>query len=302
VLCVPGPTGAGKTAAAIALARAVGGGVVNFDSRQVFADFPVITAQPSAAERAACPHLLYGFLSTADSLSAVAWANLARQAVADLAARGLVPILVGGTGFYLRALLTPLAPIPPVPAAVRQAVQERWAGQGEALHAELARVDPPAAARIHPRDRQRVTRALEVLAATGRTLSDWHREGAAGPDWEVRRLGVALPAAELGGRLEARIRAMLAAGALDEARRALARCPDRSAPGWTGIGCAELGAHLAGELDLEAACALWLRNTRAYAKRQMTWFKRDAAIRWFAPGQEPALVEAARHFLDGPQA
>ena len=211
VLCVPGPTGAGKTAAAIALARAVGGGVVNFDSRQVYADFPVITAQPTAAERAACPHLLYGFLGAAESLSAGAYADLARAAVEDLAARGLVPILVGGTGFYLRALLAPLAPIPPVPASVRAAWQARWEEQGPSLHAELARSDPDAAARIHPRDRQRVTRALEVLDATGRTLSEWHREAPAAPDWETLSLGVALPPAELALRLEARIAAMLEA-------------------------------------------------------------------------------------------
>lgn len=300
VICVPGPTGAGKTAAAIALARDLGGGVVNVDSRQVYADFPVITAQPTAEERAACPHLLYGFLPTAESLSAPRFAELARQAVADLASRGLVPILVGGTGFYVRALLEPLAPIPPTPVGVRAALAARWEAEGPALHAELARVDPEAAARIHPNDRQRVTRGLEVWQATGRTLSDWHREGSAGPGWEVGKLGVALPMAELKDRLAARIVAMLAAGAVAEARVAHARCPDRSAPGWTGIGCAELGAHLAGELDLDQACGLWLRNTRAYAKRQMTWFRRDAAIRWFEPGQEEALVRAARDFLAVP--
>lgn len=300
VLCVPGPTGAGKTAAALALAREVRGGVVNFDSRQVFADFPIITAQPTPEEQAACPHLLYGFLATAQALAAPAWADLARSAIADLAAEGRVPILVGGTGFYLRALLDPLAPIPPVPPDVRNAVQARWDGEGgAALHGELAGKDPAAAARIHPHDRQRVTRALEVLEATGRTLTDWHREGAAAPDWEVCKLGVALPPAALDPRLEARIGAMLAAGALEEARRALARCPDRTAPGWTGIGCAELGAHLAGEMDLDAACGLWFRNTRAYAKRQMTWFKRDASIRWFTPGQESALAEAGRAFVQG---
>ncbi|MEW5773117.1 MAG: tRNA (adenosine(37)-N6)-dimethylallyltransferase MiaA [Thermodesulfobacteriota bacterium] len=298
-LCVPGPTGAGKTAAAIALARAVGGGVVNFDSRQVFADFPVITAQPTAEERAACPHLLYGFLPTAESLSAGAYADLARQAVEETAARGMVPILVGGTGFYLRALLAPLAPIPPTPAAIRAAVQARWEEQGTALHEALARLDPTAAARIHPHDQQRVTRALEVLEATGRTLSDWHREGAVGPGWEVLKLGVALPAAALRERLAARITVMLAAGAVAEARAALVQCPDRTAPGWSGIGCAELGAHLAGEMDLDAACDLWLRNTRAYAKRQMTWFRRDASIRWFEPGQEGAMIQAARGFLSG---
>lgn len=296
-LCVPGPTGAGKTAAAIALARDLGGGVVNFDSRQVYADFPIITAQPMPGERAACPHLLYGFLPTAESLSAAAFAGLARQAVVDLAARGLVPILVGGTGFYLRALLAPLAPIPPVPAEVRAAVLARWEAEGPALHGELARLDPPAAARIHPNDKQRIARALEVWQATGRTLTDWHREAAPGPGWEVLHLGVALPADRLKERLAARISAMLQAGAVAEARAALARCPDRTAPGWTGIGCAELGAHLAGELDLDQACDLWLRNTRAYAKRQMTWFKRDAGIRWFEPGQEEALVASAQVFL-----
>lgn len=298
-LCVAGPTGAGKTAAGVALARALAGAVVNFDSRQVYADFPVITAQPTAEERAACPHLLYGFLATDRTLSAGAYADLAREAVEDAAARGLVPILVGGTGFYLRALLAPLPPIPRTPPAVRAAIQARWDREGPALHAELARADPVSAARVHPRDRQRVTRALEVFEATGRTFADWRGQAGPGPDWRVLTLGVALPLEALKARLEARISAMLAAGALDEARAALARCPDRTAPGWTGIGCAELAAHLAGESGLEEACGLWLKNTRAYAKRQMTWFRRQADIRWFAPGEEQAMVAAARSFLAG---
>jgi tRNA dimethylallyltransferase len=300
--CVVGPTGAGKTGAAIALAQALGGVVINCDSRQAYADFPLVTAQPTARERAACPHQLYGFLPTEQKLSAGAYANLARREIDAALGQGALPILVGGTGFYLRAVLEPLPDIPAIPPDLHRAMQERWEREGPALHDELARRDPAAAVKIHPHDRQRVTRALEVLETTGRPFSAWRQAAAAGPGYRTLVLGLSLPLAELYPRLDARIAAMLEAGALDEARTAWKRCPVRESPGWSGIGCAELLAHLLGGLSLAQARGLWLRNTRAYAKRQMTWFTRQISAQWFAPGQENALVQAARAFLARPQA
>ncbi|MBG0775874.1 MAG: tRNA (adenosine(37)-N6)-dimethylallyltransferase MiaA [Desulfovibrionaceae bacterium] len=293
-----GPTGAGKTAAALHMARRLGCGVVNFDSRQIYRDFPIVTAQPTAEERAVCPHRLYGFLDTAEPMSAGAFTDLAARAIDETVDEGLVPVLVGGTGLYLRTLLEGIAPIPPVPAEVH----ERWiaacAAQGpEALHRRLAEVDPGSAARLHPNDRQRITRALEVFEATGRTLTWWHARPLPEPRYRALKIGVRVSMAELEPVLATRIERMLEAGALDEARAALARCPDRDAPGWSGIGCAELYRHLAGEWTLEETRARWFANTRAYARRQFTWFRKEPDIHWRGPREVEAVAELAERFL-----
>ncbi|MDY7002289.1 MAG: tRNA (adenosine(37)-N6)-dimethylallyltransferase MiaA, partial [Thermodesulfobacteriota bacterium] len=247
LLCIPGPTGAGKTSAALFLARELHGGIINFDSRQVYADFPLITAQPTPAEQALSPHFLYGFLSTDQAISAGAYADMAGEAVSEARARGLLPILTGGTGLYLRALLEPLAPIPQVPLDIRAKIQEECGQIGlSALYLRLKELDPASAQRIHPNDSQRITRALEVYEATKRPLSSWHEE--TGPDgsgdaeslgFKVLKLGVTLDLDVLTQRLVKRIEAMIFAGAVDEARRAMQKCPDKDAPGWSGIGCAE---------------------------------------------------------------
>ena len=292
--CIAGPTGAGKTAASLALARVLPVTVVNADSRQVYADFPVITAQPSQEEREVCPHALYGFLGTEDTLGAGAYARLAGDAVRDALARGRQPVLVGGTGLYFRALLEGLAPIPAIPPHITAAWQERCHAEGsEALHSLLRENDPGYADKIHPRDRQRITRALEVHEATGKPFSWWHdkhREEQGKSLYRPCKTGIALTLAELEPLLHARIEVMLERGALEEARAALERCPDPTMPGWTGIGCAEIYQYLSGKLTLEECRALWLKNTRAYAKRQLTWFRTDKDIRWFGPDQADAVV------------
>jgi len=292
VVCLLGPTGTGKTAAALALAARFKGAVVNFDSRQVYAGLAVVTAQPTPGEQAACPHRLYGFLPPCEAVTAGAFIELAAAAVEQVQAAGGLPILVGGTGLYLDSLLGGLAPIPEVPQTVRMAVQAACQSLGpEALHARLAEVDPAYAARIHPRDRQRVTRALEVYRATGRPLSAWHAEQAPGrPRFAALKIGLRLPQEALKARLAERIEAMLAAGALDEMRAALERCPDEDAPGYSGIGCRELIDVIRGRMDLDTAKAQWLKRTRAYAKRQLTWFARDPDIAWFAPGEHAAMI------------
>ncbi len=303
LLCLVGPTAAGKTGAALVLAQAFEGTVINADSRQVYADFPIITAQPSAAERAVCPHLLYGFLACHERVSAGRFTAMAREAIATCHAQGRLPMLVGGTGLYVRSLLEGLAPIPAIPSEIGRRLAEACAARGlEALRQELARLDPESAARLHPNDRQRILRALEVVEATGQTLSWWHRRPVPRPRYRVLKLGLRLDMAVLGPRLARRIELMLDAGALEEAHQAMAHCPDPTAPGWSGIGCAELLAHLRGELDLAAATALWLKNTRAYAKRQMTWFRKERDLLWLDASEEatPERLLALTHaFLQG---
>lgn len=301
ILCVVGPTGAGKSAAALALAETFGGVVINADSRQVYRDFPLITARPGPEDEARCPHRLYGFLPTEQSLSAGIWADMALEAVRRAQQDGLLPILTGGTGLYLRALLDGMTTIPPIPDDIRASLAAELARCGpEVLHARLSEVDPDYAARIHPRDRQRVLRALEVHAATGQTFSDWHRQTPPPLDDRILRLGLGLPLADLTPLLARRVDVMLASGALDEAREARLRCPDGTAPGWSGIGCAELWRWLCGELDLDEARRLWVANTRAYAKRQWTWFRADPRLHWFSPqaGHLDAMRQAVETWLE----
>ena len=208
-------------------------------------------------------------------------------------ARGRVPLLVGGTGLYFQGLLHGIAEIPAVDPALGAALTARLEREGSAaLHAELALSDPAYAARIHPNDRQRIVRALEVLAATGHTFSWWHEHAMPEPPCAGPLL--VLDMDPLTPRLARRIDLMLEQGALDEARAARLRCDDAAAPGWSGIGCAEVLAHLRGELSLEDCRRLWLHNTRAYAKRQRTWFRARPGARFFAPQDLDGLLRAAR--------
>ncbi len=298
VLCLVGPTGTGKSRLGLHIAERFRGAIINADSRQVYRDFPIITARPSPADEARCPHHLYGFLATEEKMSAGSWAGAALECIRTLHGEGRLPVLVGGTGLYLRALLDGIVDIPPVPGHVSARLLRECGEQGpEALHATLQRLDPVYAARIHPRDRQRIVRALEVHAATGKTFTWWHEHTPPPPPFRVLRLGLRLALDALTPLLEQRIRLMLEAGALDEAERALKGCPDPGAPGWSGIGCAELHAVLQGRLSLDEARTLWLKNTRAYAKRQLTWFRADPRIRWFTPDEMPEAIRCVEVWL-----
>jgi len=299
IVCLLGPTGTGKTAAAIAIAGRLPASVVNFDSRQVYHDFPIITAQPDADERAACPHHLYGFLPTEEKMNAARFVELAVDKIEEVRGQGRLPILVGGTGLYLRSLLSGIAPIPKISEDVRRKVLERVAKEGpQVLHAELSQTDPDYAAKIHPNDTQRNARAAEVWLSTGRTMTWWHTESEHAPaPYDALKVGMRIPLSDLEPHLAARIDIMLERGALDEARVAYARCPAPDAPGWTGIGCAELLGFLRGGLTLAEAREKWVRNTRAYAKRQITWFNKEVDIHWFAPGENGPIADLAEQWL-----
>lgn len=301
IVCLVGATGTGKTAMALRLAQEFDGAVINFDSRQVYADLPIVTAQPTPEETEVCPHRLYGFLELEDEISAGTFVELAAAACQEHADEGLLPILVGGTGLYLRSLLEGMAPIPDVPPHLREDVQDEWFRLGpEAMHSQLSGIDPDYAGRIHPNDRQRVTRALEVFRATGRTFSEWHSvQERGGSPYEPLKIGLRMDLAELTPRLARRIDLMLEAGALDEVRRAWEKNPQPGLPAWTGIGCSELLDHILGRCTLEEAKIEWLRATRAYAKRQMTWFRKETDIFWCDPGDFEAAVNRTVAFLEG---
>lgn len=297
VIVIAGATGTGKSALAAIVANRVGGDVVNADSRQVYADFPIITAQPGPAEAALAPHRLYGFLPCQETLGAGAYAELAAREIREIHGRGRVPVLVGGTGLYLQTLLSGIAPIPAVDAAVSRHWREECLKKGApALHALLTSRDPEYAARLHPNDSQRITRALEVLEGTGKSIRHWHAQPVPPSPFRPLSFHIDVPLATIAPRLEARIDAMIEAGAVAEAKAAYTVCTDPEAPGWSGIGCAELFAYITGKTDYETCRAAWVHNTRSYAKRQITWFKRDKHAQRITPDDAAKVVAAWNAF------
>lgn len=302
IVCLVGPTGAGKTAASLYLADHFVGGVVNLDSRQVYRDFPVITAQPSPQEQRACPHRLYGFLSTEEKMDAGRFIDLAGDAIRKTRGEGLLPLLVGGTGLYLTALLDGLAPIPKVEPQLSASVQAEVDEKGpEAMYSVLAECDPVYASKIHPNDRQRIARALEVFRGTSKPLSWWHEQPVTPTPFTGVKLGIRTTLDELTPLLAKRIDLMLEAGAIEEAREAMRNNADPAAPGWSGIGCAEMYRYLTGEMTLSDVKALWLKNTRAYAKRQLTWFRKDKEIHWVDGDDFGTMESIVFRFLEQQQ-
>ncbi len=300
-LCLAGPTGAGKTEAALHLAKELNGEVINTDSRQVYEHFPIITAQPSVSELAFCAHHLYGFMPIEQKLSAGKFVDMALDVARDVCGRGKIPIFVGGTGLYFKALLEGIAKIPSIDEQVSKALALRLKQEGAPnLHKELMGIDSIYAKRIHPNDSQRVVRALEVYVATGKTFTWWHEHAMPKPEIKAFYMGVDTTLHDLTPRLGMRIELMLQAGALDEARAALDICADKNAPAWSGIGCAELYAHLCEGLNLDDCIELWRKNTRAYAKRQLTWFRAAKNIHWFAVSDLENIIRKSKEFIIKP--
>lgn len=284
VALIAGPTASGKSDCAVRLALALAAQgraatVINADSAQVYADLALLSARPSAEEMHGVPHRLFGKWDGAEACSAADWAVRARAVVAEVHAAGGVPILVGGTGLYIRTLLDGIAPIPPISAEVREAV--RALPVAEAYAALLAE-DPARAALLAPADVTRIARALEVVRSTGRPLADWQADkvGGIGHAVTLHPLILLPDRAALYARCDARFAAMLAGGAIDEVRRLLARELDPALPVMRAIGVPEIAAFLRGESTLEQAEAQGAQATRNYAKRQFTWFRRQPPPEW----------------------
>ncbi len=275
ITVLTGPTAGGKSALALTLAARMNGVVINADASQMYRDLAIVTARPSPADTAAVPHRLYGVLAGDDVCNAARWADLAKAEIAAARAAGLHPIIVGGTGLYLAALVHGLAPVPAIDEAVRAEVRVLATA---AARAALEREDPAAAARLMPADRQRTLRALEVVRSTGQTLAAWQqqREGGLGPA-AVQGLVVDRPRAELHARAQSRLAAMLAAGALAEVSALLALGLPAGAPVMKALAVPQLAAHLAGACSLDAALAEALAATRQYQKRQQTWSRNQLA-------------------------
>src|SRR6476620_4734307 len=273
---IAGPTASGKSALALAVAENLGGVIVNADSMQVYRDLRIITARPTADDEIRAPHELYGFVDAAENYSVGRWCRDVEETLREIGKQGRVPILVGGTGLYFKALTSGLAAVPPIPADIRADVRGRLQQEGApALHAELMRLDPATAQRVTLNDRSRISRALEVALATGRPLSDWHNDGLPpiiDPD-RAAKIFISCERQELVRRIEMRFAAMLKSGALEEVRQLAARKLDPVLPAMKAHGVPWLIRHVRSEISQEEAEAGAVMDTRRYAKRQLTWFR-----------------------------
>lgn len=265
---------------ALALAKRTDCVIINADSAQVYADLPILSAAPSAAEIAQAPHRLFGYLDGANGCSAAQWAADARAECEAAWDAGRLPVLVGGTGLYLNTLVFGIAPIPEIPIEIRNEVRAMEVADA---HAVLRTLDPEIAAKLAPTDTTRVARALEVVRATGRSISAWREErrvGGIGGAITLSPLLLLPPRDWLYARCDARFAAMVEAGALDEVRMLLSRDLPPETPVMRAIGVPELAAHIRGELPLVDAIALAAQSTRRYAKRQFTWFRGQSPADW----------------------
>jgi tRNA dimethylallyltransferase len=302
LVVIVGPTASGKSALAVWLAERFSGEVVACDSTQLYRGFDIGTAKPSLAERRGVPHHLLGILEPHETASAGAYRQHALAVLDDLRRRARLPIFTVGTGLYLRALLEGLADVPQRSEELRERLRESAAAHPPGhLHRLLQRLDPVGAPRIAPTDVQKIIRALEICLLARRPLSEVHRAGRAPlVGWRAVKIGLSPPRDALYARIQARLESMLAAGWLDEVRQLLAAGLPLDAKPFDFIGYRELRAHLCGQLSLAEAQAAIAQATRRYAKRQMTWFRRDPGIAWLQGfGDDPRVQEESlRLFAD----
>ena len=293
LIALVGPTAAGKSALGLRLALAQGGEIVSCDSLQVYRGFDVGSAKPTIEERRRVPHHLVDVVDPDEPFSAADYARRGREALASIRERGVPPLVVGGTGLYLRALLRGLFEGPSRDDALRGRLEAMAARHGEArLHRRLARVDPDSAARIKPADRIRVVRALEVFHQTGRPLSGHHRAGAEPlRGFDVRHLGLAPSRDAQRAAIEARTQRMLAEGLVDETRKLIERYGPDLRP-LQSIGYRQAAAVVRGELGVDEARRDIVKETMRYAKRQMTWFRHQERVAWCVDAAEAEAVAA----------
>jgi tRNA dimethylallyltransferase len=295
IILIAGPTASGKSALALELAEKLGGVIINADSMQVYRDLRIITARPSPDEERRLPHRLYGHVAASENYSVGRWFAEATKALSETREQGRPALLVGGTGLYFSTLTRGIAAVPPIPEELRREVRARLTAEGTAaLHAELAARDPATAARLKPGDRSRITRALEVVLATGRSLTVWHDDNTR-PSVDIQRTAKVflMPERdELRSRIDARFDAMMAAGALAEVRALAARNLDPNLPAMKAHGVPWLIRHLNGEIPLDEAVAQAKRDTQRYTKRQATWFRNQLPqFEWVEPTNAAAAVE-----------
>jgi len=308
IVIVAGPTASGKSALGLRLAECFDGTIINADSQQVYRDIAILSARPGVEELERAPHRLYGMIDAAEACSAGRWRRLALEAIAQTHLERRVPILVGGTGLYLEALLSGLAELPPIPASARAEAKALRGSLGEAgFHAALAALDPETAQRLAPADTQRVTRAYEVVRATGVPLSEWRRRQAPSVGFPAAAIILLPPREALYRAGDARVLAMIEAGAEAEVGALMQRGLPPSLPAMKAVGVRELAAFLGGQVSHAQAVAAMQQATRNYAKRQYTWFRRrlpasNSLKKWvvetkFSESLLPEIFSFIREFL-----
>jgi tRNA dimethylallyltransferase len=298
IVAIVGPTAVGKSRLGLALAERLDGEIVNADALQAYRGFDLGTAKPTVEERRRVPHHLVDVLDPTERYSAGEFARRARAALAEIDARGRLPVVVGGSGLYLRALLDGISPIPHADPEVRLALRRRLAAEGlPALVADLHRLDPPTAARLPPGDTQRVLRALEVVLGSGRPLSSWiARKPFGEAPLSAFRVGLTVPRSILYDRIAGRVVRMVEQGWVEEVSALLRRGLGPELPPFQAIGYRQIARHVAGEWTLERAIEETIRATRRFAKRQLTWFRKEPAVSWFdARGLDDGISEVLTH-------
>ncbi len=303
VLILIGPTAVGKTALSLALAERFSCEIVGLDSMQIYRHMDIGTAKATAEERALVPHHLLDMVDPDEEYHVARYVADATEACRQIIARGNRPLLVGGTGLYLKGLLEGLFEIPPVPESVRATLRQHLLEEGRAvLFGELGQCDPESAGRIHPNDTHRLLRALEIFLATGKPWSEHLREQQVQPALsKVLQLGLLAERTALYERINLRVEQMVAEGLLAEVEKLLAMGYDPSLKAMQSIGYRHMVQFLQGEWEWDETLFLLARDTRRYAKRQMTWFGNDPDIHWFAPTDAGPIFECIESFLAGAQ-
>lgn len=300
IIIILGPTAVGKTGIGMRLAAEFGGEIVSADSQQVWRGFDIGTAKANLTERAGVRHHLVDIADPSEKFDAAMFIAAADAAISDIASRGLVPFVVGGTGMYIRMLERGLCEAPPQDKAVRDELAMRIESEGiDALHDELAEVDSKSASDIHQNDRTRIIRALEIYELTGVPASQFREEHSFSERrYDALKIGLNIAREELYRRIDARVDRMIAAGLVGEVKSLLERC-DPSCQPFQAVGYKEIVAYVKGEMPLDEAIQLTKRNSRRFAKRQLTWFRADREIRWFLPDDIDAISDELSNFLMG---
>ena len=303
VLVLLGPTASGKSALGLLLAQALGAEIVSADSMQVYKGMDIGTAKPSAQERALVPHHLIDLLTPDQPYSAGAFQKDADEVIRDLGQRGKVPLLLGGTHLYLKALVEGLIPLPPSDPALKESLYRRLAQEGVApLYQELCALDPQGAAALHPQDSSRVTRALEVRMGTGKSILSWQEEHGFGEQrYRPFYLAIHWKREELYRRIDQRTEEMVKRGLVEETRDLLDQGYDPKLPALQSIGYGQAVEHLTGRLNRSAMTEQIQQKSRRYAKKQLTWTKSIPDLHWTRPGNpDPTLLDSLNRFFDRP--
>jgi len=300
VIVICGPTGIGKTAVGIRLAEMLGGEIISADSMQIYRYMDIGSAKPTADEQARIVHYMIDIVDPDEDFDAVRFAKIARDTMSQLHHRGVMPLVVGGTGLYIKALLQGLFESNPVDPQIRERLMQAAAENGSAiLYDRLKQVDPDTADRLHPNDSYRIVRALETIESTGRSISDHHQDhGFADEPFNALKIGLQIDRPKLYDRIDQRVDLMLAAGFVDEVKKLLDMGYSADLKSMQSIGYRHIAAFIEGSLARDECVRTLKRDTRRFAKRQFTWFGADQQIQWYEPGQVNEIVRLVEGFLD----